>query len=147
LIEAAKGGFDLVIGGELAAFRLSKTFQDSRQMRRIDGLRHSLVTGQGKHGLRDFVLAARRQPTHRFEGFLEEPGHGQSYATCGLKWKGVGSGKPPRWRIAPEPVIGPCFARTRWPRLEGWMAASSWFVTRGVAALLTMRKVYSAPPS
>jgi hypothetical protein len=55
---ATKRGFDLVIGGELAAFRLSKAFQHGGQMRRIDGLRLSLVPGQGEHGMCDFVLAA-----------------------------------------------------------------------------------------
>jgi hypothetical protein len=76
LIEAAKRGFDLVIGGELSAFRLSKAFQDGGQMRRIDGLRLSLVTGQGEHGLRDFVLATggnRRTASRAFPGAWSWP--------------------------------------------------------------------------
>jgi hypothetical protein len=60
LIEAAKCSLDLVIRCELATLRLSDTFQDSGQMCRIDCFRLSLVTGQCKHGMCDFVLAAGR---------------------------------------------------------------------------------------
>jgi hypothetical protein len=42
LIETAKCSFDL-IGGKLAAFRLSEAFHDGGQMCRIDGLRLSFL--------------------------------------------------------------------------------------------------------
>ena len=67
MIEAAKRSFDLIIGGELAAFRLSEAFHDGGQMCRIDGLRLSFGSRQDEHGLRDLVLAARWQPSYRTE--------------------------------------------------------------------------------
>jgi hypothetical protein len=58
LLEAAERGFDFVIASELAACGLGQAFQDSGKMRRIDGLRLSLVSGKGEHGPCDFILAA-----------------------------------------------------------------------------------------
>src|SRR5258708_37797151 len=118
LIEAAKRGFDLFIGGELVAFRLSKAFQHGGQMRRIDGLRLSLVAGQGKHGARGFSWLPG-QPTHRFEGFFQEFGHSQLYAVS------PGSPKPLSqksnflnrinviWVVQSHPQKYSCFLQTQ----------------------------------
>jgi hypothetical protein len=75
--RAAKCGFDLVIRCELAALGLSKAFQDCGKMGGINCFRLSLVTGQGKHGMCYFVLAAGGQPAHRFKCFIQELGHSQ----------------------------------------------------------------------
>ena len=89
MIEAAKRSFDLIISGKLAAFRLSEAFHDGGQMCRIDGLRLSFLTCQGKHGLRDLVLAARWQPSYRSERLFKKVGHGRSYAVCRPRWKAI----------------------------------------------------------
>jgi hypothetical protein len=81
-IEAAERSFDVIIRCELAVFRLSKSFQDGRQVRGINRLRHSLVTRQGEHRTRDFVLAARWQPADCFECCFQELCHG--FIICGL---------------------------------------------------------------
>jgi hypothetical protein len=68
---------------------LSEAFHDGGQMCRIDGLRLSFLTRQDEHGLRDFVPAARWQPSYRFEGLFEKLGQGRSFAVCRPRWKAI----------------------------------------------------------
>jgi hypothetical protein len=61
LLEAAERSFYLGLTREVAALGLSKSFQDSWKMRRIDFLRLARSTNQGQHGKRDVVLTIRGQ--------------------------------------------------------------------------------------
>ena len=88
-IEAAEGGFDLGIAGELPASGLRKTFKHRRQMRGVDLLGLAAAGGDLKHGTRDLILAVGWQSSHRFEGLFEKLGHGPESRGLGRRHKGA----------------------------------------------------------
>src|SRR5262249_13721917 len=78
-IEAAEGGFDLCIAGELAALGLGEAFEHGRKMRRVDLLGLAAACSELQHGAGDLVLAVGGQATHGLECLFEKLGHEQEF--------------------------------------------------------------------